>query len=286
MADEKRQTEERDPFLSELVSRRHARNLTTRELARLLDMSPAFVSLVETGQKTPSEEKAEEWASRLDMDPKIFRAWVRSRHRGDPQTMMLGEAEYRYFQSNPNVRVRLVPTDKVWFESANADQARRGRSGFARMAEPGEEALRVPLLPEGADPGSDPEPREYVTVQEELLQGERLVRPFAWRLSPQGVERVFKTLHAGDYAVISREARQLERDEIYAVKVRNRIVLSRVIENAPDLLLLLSDGGEAEIDALRAEEGKVRSLITGKVVAAIRPLQYSIVKPSGGRGER
>ena len=110
--------------------------------------------------------------------------------------------------------------------------------------------------------------------------------PFAWRLSPRGVERVFKTLHAGDYAVISREARPLERDEIYAVKVRNRIILSRVIERGPDLLLLLSDLGEAEIDALRAEEGRARSLITGKVVAVIRPLQYSIVKPSGGREGR
>jgi hypothetical protein len=154
------------------------------------------------------------------------------------------------------------------------------------MPESKEEVLRVPLFPEGADPGSDPEPLEYVSVQEDLLQGERLVRPFAWRLSPQGVERVFKTLHAGDYAVISREVRQLERDEIYAVKVRNRIILSRVIEKGPDLLLLLSDQGEVEIDALRAEEGRARSLIAGRVVAAIRPLQYSIVKPSGGREER
>jgi transcriptional regulator with XRE-family HTH domain len=282
MTDEKQHMQDRDPFLSQLISQRHARGLTTRNLARMLDVSPAFVSLVETGQKTPSEEKAEEWAALLDMDPKIFGAWVRSRHRSDPQTMMLGEAEYRYFQSNPNVQVRLAPTDQVWFESERAGRPRPGRSALARTMDPGGEALRVPLLPECTDPGSDLEPLEYVTVREELLQGERLVRPFAWRLSPQGVERVFKTLHAGDYAVISREARPLERDEIYAVKVRNRIVLSRVMEKGPDLLLLLSDRGEAEIDALRAEEGRVRSLIAGRVVAAIRPLQYSIVKPSGG----
>lgn len=108
---------------------------------------------------------------------------------------------------------------------------------------------------------------------------------FAYRLSPRGVERVFKTLHAGDYVVISRDQRPLERDEIYAVKMKDKVVLSRVIEKGSDPLLLLSDAGEAEIEALRAEGGKARSLVVGKVVAAIRPLQYSVVKPSGGGGK-
>jgi hypothetical protein len=61
-------------------------------------------------------------------------------------------------------------------------------------------------------------------------------------------------------------------------RVRNRIVLSRVMERGSGILLLLSDQGEAGIEALRAEGGRARSLIVGRVVAAIRPLQYSVVK--------
>lgn len=110
-----------------------------------------------------------------------------------------------------------------------------------------------------------------------------MVRPFAYRISSRGMIRAFKTIHPGDYVVISRESRPLEMNEIYAVKVRNRVVLSRVMEKVPDLLLLLSDMGEADIDPLRIEGGRARSWIVGKVVAAIRPLRYSVVKLSGGR---
>ena len=45
----------------------------------------------------------------------------------------------------------------------------------------------------------DPVPPEYITAEEEFLKGERLVKPFAYRLSPQGVMKVSKTLHPGDY---------------------------------------------------------------------------------------
>jgi len=89
-------------------------------------------------------------------------------------------------------------------------------------------------------------------------------------------------LHPGDYAVLSRDQRPIEPEEIYAVRVRYQIVLSRVIEKGPSLLLL-SDQGQQEIEVLNAEDGRSRSLIAGKVAAAIRPLQYSVVKPSGGK---
>jgi hypothetical protein len=84
--------------------------------------------------------------------------------------------------------------------------------------------------------------------------------------------------------VVSRESLPIERNEIYAVRSGERIVLSRIIEKG-DMLLMLSDQGEQGFDALHAEDDKARSLIVGKVVAAIRALQYSVVKP-GGRKEK
>jgi transcriptional regulator with XRE-family HTH domain len=271
-----------DPFLRDLIGKRNAKGFTTRTLAEKLGVSAAFVSLVENGQKTPSDEVAQEWAKALDVNPNIFAAWARSKRRSDPQNMMLGEAEYRYLQNDPNVQVQMADIDQIGFESIPSDRTELRQRQLELRLEPKEGVLRVPLIPERADPDADPKPLEYVTVQEELLQGERLVRPFAYRLSPQGVLRVSRTLHPGDYAVISREQRSIEPQEIYAVRVRKQIVLSRVIEKGPSLLLM-SDQGQGDIDIVNSEDGKTRSLIVGKVVVAIRALQYSVVKPSGSR---
>jgi hypothetical protein len=177
----------------------------------------------------------------------------------------------------------MADMDQIGFESIPFDRTERQVRQLELRLKPQEGLWRVPLVREGTDPDSDEKPLEYVTVQEELLQGERLLRPFAYRLSPQGVLRVSNTLHPGDYAVISREQRPTEPEEIYAVRERNRIVLSRVMEKGPGLLLLMSDQGQGGIDILPSEDGKTKSLIVGRIVAAIRPLQYSVVKPSGGK---
>jgi transcriptional regulator with XRE-family HTH domain len=284
---DKKQSDERsrDPFLDELVRARQARGQSIRQFAEELKVSATFVSLVEAGKKTPSEDLAARWAELLGINPRVFLAWIRSRPREDVQAALQGSAEYRYVQEDPNVQVRVAGFDQIGFESA-ARQGMPRRTPEARS--PASEragVLRVPLIREGSDPSTEPEPLDYVTVQEELLRGERLVRPFAYRLSTQGVLRVFRTLQAGDYAIVSRESGPPDRREIYAVRVRNRIVLGRVMERSSGILLLLSDQGEAEIEALRVEGGKARALIVGRVVAAIRPLQYSVVKPTGRGGE-
>jgi transcriptional regulator with XRE-family HTH domain len=270
-----------DPFLRDLIGRRNAKGLTTRTLAEKLGVSAAFVSLVENGQKVPGDEVALEWAKALDVNPNLFAAWARSKRRSEPQTMMLGEAEYRYWQHDPNVQVQMADLDQIGFESISSEQTELLERQLPLRQQPKEGVLRVPLFHEGADPDAGPKPLEYITVQEELLQGERLVRPFAYRISSQGVLRVSRTLHPGDYAVISRQQRHIEPEEIYAIRVRNRIVLSRVMEKGPGLLLLMSDQGQGGIDVLNSEDGRTKSLIAGKVVVAIRALQYSVVKPVG-----
>jgi len=283
MNERKSEEPNRDPFLDELVRARQARGQSIRQFAEELGVSATFVSLVEAGKKTPSEDLAARWTELLGINPRVFLAWIRSRPREDVQAALQGSAEYRYVQEDPNVQVRVAGFDQIGFETV-APQGTPRRPQKGKPPAPAREgALRVPLVHEGTDPST--EPLDYVTVQEELLRGERLVRPFAYRLSAQGVLRVFRTLQAGDYAVVSRESGPPDRREIYAVRVRNRIVLSRIMERGSDILLLLSDQGEAEIEAHRAEGGKARPLIVGRVVAAIRPLQYSVVKPTGRNSE-
>ena len=266
-----------DPFLEELINARRAKGWSIRRLAQELDLSPTFVAWVEDGTKKPSEDTARLWAQKLGIDPKKFEAWLRSRQYDNIQEALTGYAEYRYMQDDPNITVRVVDNDQIGFESAQQQLPFRSK---------GSEVERVPLLPEGADPDSSPVALDYVAVRRELLRDERLVKPFAYRLSVQSVARVFKTLHAGDYAIVSRDSLPLERSEIYAVRAGKQIALGRVFEKGPGLLLLMSDQGQEEIDIINSEDGRTRSLVVGKVVAAIRPLQYSVVKPGGRRKDR
>jgi transcriptional regulator with XRE-family HTH domain len=271
-----------DPFLEELIDARRAKGWTQQKLADELGLSRPYIAMVEIGAKKPSVETARLWAEKLGIDPKKAQGWVHSRRYEEDQDAHTSMAEYRYTQHDPNIQVKVASLDQIGFESNPDSVAESRQRQLPLRPEAKEDVLRVPLIPEGADPEADPKPLEYITVQANLLQGERLLKPFAYRLSPQGVLRVSRTLHPGDYAVISREQRPIEPEEIYAVQVRHRIVLSRIMEKGPGLLLLMSDQGQEGIDIANSEDGKTRSLIVGKVVVAIRPLQYSIVKPSGG----
>ena len=261
----------KDSFLQELINARRARGWSIRTLAKELGLSPTFVAWVEDGTKKPSVETAGLWAEKLGIDPRRFEGWVQSHKYDVLQEAMSGMAEYRYLQDDPNVTVKIADADQIGFESYLKQMPLRSK---------GSEVERVPLISEGKDPDSDPPILDYVAVESELLREERLMRPFAYRLSVEGVSRVFKTLKPGDYAIISREARAPERDEIYAVREGKRIVLSRILEQDHNLLMF-SDQGEDYIRVLQAKGGKASSLVVGKVAVAIRPLQYTVVKPGG-----
>jgi len=281
-----RQSEERgrDPFLDELVRARQARGQSIRQFAEELGVSATFVSLVEAGKKTPSEDLAARWAELLGISPRVFLAWIRSRPREDVQAALQGSAEYRYVQEDPNVQVRVAGFDQIGFESA-ASQGKPQRPQKGKSpASAGEGVLRVPLIREG--PTHPRSLRRWTMLPSRRNCFARAVGP-ALRLpafNPGGDARL-QDAAGGRLCRCQPRIRPPDRREIYAVRVRNRIVLSRVMERGSDILLLLSDQGEAEIEALRAEGGKVRSLIVGRVVAAIRPLHYSVVKPTSRNSE-
>ena len=131
----------------------------------------------------------------------------------------------------------------------------------------------MPIYSEGTDPASrNPEIIGQVCPKRGLLPLKaRLVRPFAYRLSGDGVRRVWKTLKEGDTVVITQEPGPVISEEIYAVRHGDKVILSKVLEKGT-ALLLLSDEGQAHIEMLPApRQGGIHTLLAGRVVASIRP---------------
>jgi len=96
------------------------------------------------------------------------------------------------------------------------------------------------------------------------------VRPFAFRLSSAGVRRVDDVLAAGDLAVVSRKSWPLERFAPYAVRLSGHLILSRVLWNARQLLLLPGPDGSDFIVLDAPDRTALDRLLAGRVVARIR----------------
>ena len=260
----------------DLKETRQKRGFSVRELAGRLKVNPAYISLVESGTKIPDEATAEEWAKALGLDVDIFRAWVRAWREQDPSRSSERYAEYQTLSANPELQVMVAGTDQVQFEKSMPEK--RSSKG---------DAIRIPLLPEDADPDSGVPPLEWITVEPELLASVEKPRdPFAYRISSRGVERVNRTLQAGDYAILTRRVMPLEPDEIYGVKSEGGVVLSRIVLKGDRMLVLLSDQDSQQIDVVQSEDENVKSLIVGKVLVVIRPWKYTVVSTSGRPAEK
>lgn len=152
----------------------------------------------------------------------------------------------------------------------------------ARTA-PDASSVRVPVLPEGMDPdhlermagrparwnpGED-----FLRLDAEAVRALRLERPFAWRLSAEGVRRVSALFEPGDLAVVTREQGPIVPHEVYAVRHGDRVVLALVMWNEPELLLL-PDAGASDFVVLHV--GPERALpkhVVGHVATVVRGLE-------------
>jgi transcriptional regulator with XRE-family HTH domain len=130
-------------------------------------------------------------------------------------------------------------------------------------------------IEEGADPGEGAQtaPRALAThrIAADALAGiEPPVRPFAFRASANGVSRVSDALQAGDLVILSRRAWPIERFAPYAVRLSGHLVLSRVLWNGRQLLLL---PGRDASDFMVLEAGDRTTLerrLAGKAIARVR----------------
>ncbi len=149
-------------------------------------------------------------------------------------------------------------------------------AGFARPL-----AVRVPILSPGEDPDSasasmpgaeTTEPGAFETVRlDSAAQLTRtLVRPFAYRVTPESIPRLASLLHPGDVVVFTREPGPVLADEIYAVRHAGKIELAHLLWNGRQLLLL-PDVGKSDFVLLDAHDDEsARRLIAGHMVTVIR----------------
>ena len=142
-----------------------------------------------------------------------------------------------------------------------------------------EGGYRVPILPEGTDPGAgsatfllaEATPAvEFVRLGSEVLREKKLLLPFAYRMTETSIRRVGTVLKPGDVVVISQEQVPIVEHEIYAIRHAGTVELAHALWNGRQLLLL-PDAGKNNFAVLEAEgEEALVKLMVGHMVTVIR----------------
>jgi len=236
---------------------------SARGVNRTGSVSASYVCLIESGRKVPDEPIAVALARALEDDSTLYSAWVRARKRSDLRTALSAAETLREWLASP----ANSPSAEV---RGASDAPPRGHAMTAPSAR-----LRVPVIPEGVDPGPGVRPScevlEWRRLDADALSSEyraRLDRPFAYRLSEQGARRVRDRFHAGDHVIVLRGFVPPTPEEVYAVRDGDRVLLSRILWNGTLLLLRPSEGQNdfAVLDA--GDESRLRSLILGVATRA------------------
>lgn len=294
------------PVHQRIRRRRDNRGWTVTELAERAGISPGYVSLIERGLKIPNEETAARIAEALDDDPALYSDWARGARYASLTgrwghlrwlDRLAGSAELRSVIESGRDLPRL--TDEAPLPQADMaaeagvdhprlrDEADQIVSYAKRLApmrmeyelSPGaiEEAapegtpvVEVPLLAEGADPAHTEAlgPHDVLRLDSRLLPAAGGL--FAYEAGRETVSRLGDLVAPGDYVVLSRRVRRLAPDRIYAVKFRERYVLSRVLFKGVALLLLPGDR-RSNFDVIDLPNpSEVPEVVAGVAVLTIR----------------
>ncbi len=282
-----------DPIARRILERRHALGLSLVELAKKAGLrAPSHIHHIEKGDKVPSEEVAARIAQALGDDVELYRAWVRARQRGD---YIAAQEAVRTIERRLAAEEHGAPLVFEGKARGEASEVAAGQPPEARLsmsarlvhsfvsprlmgmleAPPPSALARIPLLREGADPGPGfaPEPpRDVLQVLRldpaTLPREELLFRPFAYRLDEEAARWVAPRIRAGDLVVMTRNAWPIQHEEIYAVRVRDHVVLRRVIWKDETLWLLPAEG-EAGAEPLE-KTGTPPAALVGRVAITIR----------------
>jgi transcriptional regulator with XRE-family HTH domain len=252
--------------------------MTGVELARRVGVSPAYISLIESGAKVPRVSKAVEIAAVLDDDPAPYRLWALMARAGK-ESSWDDLARSMSYASDSRMRRHLgsgedIPQSPVAEEAADASGLAEIRSQLARVRDDAERLVEVPVIETGVDPGSGTEiPEELVLdrllLDRALVRGDRLLRPFAFRAGGSTTARLRGEARPGDWVVISSAVGKLDPDTVYAVRTSRGLVLSHVVSKGATLLL---PAGEGRRDIEVIEVGKDGPLehLAGRLALVVR----------------
>lgn len=227
----------------------------TGDHARRAAVSTGYLCLIENGRKVPNEPVARAIAEALGDDPALYAAWVAARKRSDLPTALAA--------------ARLLGEALAWPRPAAPAAPTPPASSVSGTR------LRVPVIREGDDPGEGLRPVCPVTGWHRLDLGrvadadrERLDRPVAWR-GDDGARHAPDRFAGMNGALLLRRFLPLERDALYAVRFRGRVVTRRVVWNERQLLLLPAPDA-ADFDLLEAHgEHRLRVRILGRVAPIV-----------------
>jgi transcriptional regulator with XRE-family HTH domain len=237
------------------------------ELARRAGVSPSYVSLIEHGEKIPSENVAVRIAQALDEREDLYRVWAVT-SRMDERTR---EAVLRVSQAG-ELGEGTTPVSS----RPPAIESRAAHRGAALEEEVVAFGLTVPLLVPGATPTNgeirDEDVETHVTLDARLVAVEPTSDLVALRVDELNGARVRAWLRQDDIVLLEHHSRSLAPGRIHALRVaREGIVLSKVTRDGERLLLLPdpSDDGPPRTMPL-AGEGALEETLFGTVVASFR----------------
>jgi transcriptional regulator with XRE-family HTH domain len=268
--------------------------LTGAELAQRADISPSYVSLIESGAKVPDEDVAARLARALRDDEDLYRAWARASRLGLHKINLLNRIQtisrspaylslVERGDALPDEPPEEAPEDALFAEASVASRA--DRLAFAAPLDPGQalpaqvpllpapaplappdesEVLRIPVLADGADPGRTlPSPlaiRDRLVVDRRLVADHSPERLFAYEVTLPAMKHLRGLASPGDRVVFQRGGR-VGPDRICAVRTPDGIVLSRVLFKGRSLLLLPGEGerdfASVDVEGLKALPGVV-----------------------------
>ena len=269
-----------DPIGKRIKDLRVGLGLTLQDLADRVGIAPSHVFHIENGDKVPSEDLAVKIARALREDEDLYRAWARARSRSDFYTAVESAgvlAQYlRSTEEAPEHKLigRAAPPQR-WErpEIASAQDEAQLTASYRQLAQEQAAArparLLIPLIAAGEDPRRESAPHHVVEMlrldPRVLDPAEPLERPFAYALTRRITDRVEGLLPDQGVAIFTTRAQPVVPHEIYAVRHSGRVVVSRVMWNGRELLLLPAPGGSDFIVLPAASEAEVAALIVGRV---------------------
>lgn len=209
-----------------------------------ISLTPAYRSLVESGQALPRLDSARQRDEAAHLRARLRE--VASRLTSPPRTGQ--PAHFGEPEALPHV-------------------------GSDVSTEPA--IIRVPVLAEGADPNRLENPSSSRVIRDQLLVDRRLVseteteRLFAYEITPGAMKHLRGIAAPGDRVVL-QTGDGIAPDRICAVRTGHGIVLARVLFKGRSLLLLPGDG-ESDFASVDVPDPKaLPSVIAGTHVLLIR----------------
>ena len=271
-------TERPLPLHQRIIRRREGLKLTAYQLAKKVDISPSYMSMIETGKKVPMEDVAMRIAQALGDDPELYGAWAHDARVEDLHGTLTHLNRASRYRDSQELQNRLARGDDVdtWEEfdqpsPLSTDSSSTPSANAAAAGHP--DFISIPVLEDGADPGPDPAASDHVVEVLQLharMLPDRPERPFAYRPAVTMVRRVHPLIHAGDLVILDAARTRISPETVQAVRFRGVITLSRVLVKG-HALLLLPAGDSSDFDVVDLDgPDALDLLLAGTVVVTIR----------------